>query len=164
MANASDAYGMFIIKSNDLEVSKKVYVAMKRGLANKEAMYRTDFEKDSREEEGTNITSSFTGVGRWAYNRNIVYMYDWIETQSEKDSELKKIWDELKGKDWSVKFEYFDAEPGNQFVYHAIDEVEHKAGGIASVHSVVHDEYEWNKENLDKYDFGYLWDEEWDEE
>lgn len=161
MANMSDAYGMFIIKSNDLETSKDVYVAMKRGLANKEAAYRTDFEKCEREEEGTDITSPFNGVGRWAYSRNIEYMYNWIKTQSERDNELKQVFDRIKDKDWSVKFEYYDAESGSQFVYYAEDEVVHKAGEDAvTLNQIMHKEYEWNKETLEKYDFGYLWDEE----
>jgi len=165
MANISDAFGEieFRVETTNVEDKKRLIKNMKKlfdeVMSSKEADYATDIANDFEVEMGEKATEwigrgGFQGYGRWAFECNCRYTYNWLKNGVERHPELKPLFEELNNYDWSIIYDFVDAEGGCAVLYEMIVEVAHKAGADEATEEIKYEEdYEYNAENLVKLNF-----------
>ena len=165
MANISDAFGEIEIrvKAKDIKEQQRLIGNMKKlfdeVMSTKTADYATDIGQDFKIEVGDKYTEwvghgEFQGYGRWAFEANCRYTYDWLKNGVERKPELKPLFDELNEHDWSITYDFSDSEGGCEVLYEMVYQVDHKAGEDSVVAEVKYeDDYDYNPENLVRLGF-----------
>lgn len=160
MANISSAYGTISFRAGkeqdghivyDKELTEKLIKVFNHELGEgSKAVYGTGIGKETwKHEEGSDgvwDTATFYGTGRWAYEANIRYTYDWL-----KDTALKEEWAELNNCDWEILWDFNDEEAGCEVLYEMVAGIKHKAGEDKAEETIYsEDDYDYTPENLVK--------------
>lgn len=116
MANLSDANGTFtLINAKSLtkdEINETLN--MLKELRNGEYSTHihcnlTDDKPDIDTFINIGYNSLFFGIGRWLYEENIKYMFEWIQQNTDQ---YKTLLSKLNQNNIQFQFEYIDYEPG----------------------------------------------------
>lgn len=173
MANISDAYGTINITADKGVVEKLAYLikATQDGADYGTCIdYDTENDIETYKTDEGDYSFGFSGSGRWTYEMNIEYMYNWIKNSVYNDDnkeyyerndvdvvELRNIFKDIENSDWKIVFDYRDAEGGCKVLYERTCVLAHLAGSdSATLHVMSHNEFEYTAENLRKMDFEYL--------
>lgn len=161
MANCSDAYGDMVIKikgETDEETVSLLYLFKEywdKVMVKDCSYYAEIFDWHTEwEDEGLVGYGQFNGCGRWAFEANCRFTYDWLKQGVERYPELKEDWERLNAHDWSVEYFFKDEEGGCEVLYEMDYLVEHYAGEDKAHNSIVSEEdYDYTPENLVKLGF-----------
>lgn len=166
MANVSDAFGEIEIrvKAKTVDEEKRLIGNMKKlfdeVMSGKGgAYYSTEIEEFDCELGDGGILDwvgrgKFRGLGRWAFEANCRYTYGWLKHGVEVHKELEPLFNELNNYDWSITYDFVDAEGGCGVLYEMVAVVNHKQGEDRADMSVQYvDDYEYTPENLVKLNF-----------
>lgn len=153
MANISSAYGHIEITAKE---PRKVAEAIDKILGPKRACYYTELDlNDIEEEKDGYLCTRFWGCGRWAFECNLNYFWDWCKNAKDGHKEdidrkeLAEAYEYLKSQDFELLFDFNDEEGGCQVLYEMIYWINHEAGkdAVYSGQRSVQ-EYEYSPENL----------------
>ena len=156
MANCSNAYGEITlwVKGKDDNDKTRLVSNFKKLIDGVllNCGYYTEIAGFSigKEENEVMGVGDFYGCGRWSYEANCRYFYDWLKqgVESEKP-ELKPLWEELNKHEWRVIFSFSDEEGGCEVLYEMVNEVWHKAGEDKAEYKIISEnDYDYTAENL----------------
>ena len=159
MANCSNTYGTIKISvgaTNEKEqkrLIKNFFILFDNVMSSKTACYFTDVEHwdYDTDEDGICGTGNFIGCGRWAFEANCRYTYDWLKQGVEKFPKLQEMWDELNKYNWKINYDFTDEEGGCEVLYEMNCDIDHRAGEDKAYQSVRYvEDYDYNPENLVK--------------
>ena len=159
MANISDAFGTITIWVGATEPKeqqrltnnfKKIFDEVMSG---KTACYYTDISSWTidKDDDGNGIVGvgDFNGCGRWAFEANCRYTYDWLKQGVENRPELKKLLDEINKYNWKISYEFADEEAGCEVLYEMNCDIDHRAGEDKAYQSIRYEEdFDYNAQNL----------------
>lgn len=136
MANLSDAFGTALITAKSKE--SLVFILWCHLKSEHDATYDTTFSDingyneidlktyvdkyatpSKTESEYYQIQLNFTATGRWSFNNNTKWFFEWLTDSSRitsKHPECQSMIEKLKHERITVKFEYTDAESGCDFI------------------------------------------------
>lgn len=142
MANISSAYGQIEIKADEPKLVAELINKALRGC------YYTEINIEHAYEEDGTFTAEFWGEGRWAYEANCRYFWNWLKSGAE-EKKCQDLFEKIKAKDFEIVFDFTDDEGGCGVLYTMTYKITHKAGADEVVGSVCdcHD-YEYNPQNL----------------
>lgn len=116
MANLSDANGTFTLINAESLTKDEINETLKMLKELSDGEYiteihcnltNTDPDLDMFIDQG--YSSPFFGIGRWIYEENIKYMFEWIQQDTKQYNTLLS---KLNQNNIQFQFEYIDYEPG----------------------------------------------------
>ena len=159
MANISNAFGTITIrvgatdKDEQKRLIKNFFVLFDNVMSSKTACYFTDVESwdYDEDEDGLCGTGNFIGCGRWSYEANCRYTFDWLKQGVENKPKLQEMLDEINKYNWTISYDFTDEEGGCEVLYEMACDIEHRAGEDKAYQNVRYEEdYDYNAENLVK--------------
>lgn len=139
MANISTANGVIKIKG---DTSITVNILLKAFKILEDGEYTTFFYETLRRSNTTAI-SKFDGAGRWSYDENIKSFPYWALDRLEKEDQVF-----LQNSEWLINYNYYDIEPGCEYIaLMNLDFVHHKGDDLHNNSIIKHKEeypdYNW---------------------
>lgn len=131
MANISDAFGTidFSAKSiDDIKLLLSLFGLLEGYQYDTTLQIEDDIEEYTSEKDGIyTYTCYFNGFGRWAYECNIEYCFEWLKDDCEREKRLED-YERLKDIYFALRYDFTDVECGCQVFYHAVIDVKHETG------------------------------------
>ena len=155
MANISDAHGTIKFKTKtkeDMVFLLDVFKLLEYGEYYTDLIQDIgDLEKNLVNEDGhVTYRCYFEANGRWVYQENIEYCFLWIKNGLEHFNRLSD-YERLVNTEFSIVYDFVDFECGVMVLYHAVIEVEHKAGvplEKTKPKTIEKDDYEFTIQNI----------------